>query len=101
MVKKNKPIELSFECDETPFSTFIALFERRLKSAAVRSDRAKFRGLKLGNLPKELVRIENDNRPAKAGVLRIVLYPSDALLRFAAAFWARDLNLTAVKKTRA
>ena len=56
------------------------------------------RPFSLPDLPSELARLEYDPLPARAGKCCIGLYPSDALLRFASALWARNLDLVIIKK---
>jgi hypothetical protein len=76
----NPSIEL--QCDASPLTAFIELLQCALES--------RKRPLGRGDLPAELARLEAGDDATRAGQLRVRLYPSDALLRFAAACWAGD-----------
>lgn len=65
------------DVDAAPWLMFVELFRRALK------ERDPSGGGH--DLPTELFRVESGDRPAQAGAVAMTLYPSDALLRCAAA----------------
>ena len=79
---------IRINCDTRPLLAYVELLEK------------SFGGLlKTLDLPPELVRVESDTSTAATGELMVRLYPSDALLSFAAALGARDANCRAVEKS--
>lgn len=83
------PCTVVIHTDASPFILFSRFLNRLLK---VRNST-----IDLSHLPDELARIETDNGTARAGELRITMYPSDSLLRFAAAACARNGNRSSVE----
>ncbi|MFD2112044.1 hypothetical protein [Thiorhodococcus fuscus] len=79
---------LKLDLDARPFELFAELLQGALQ--------AREGAVDLPDLPTELVRVESDHGAAAAGELRVTLYPSDALLRFAAAGRAADADLGGV-----
>jgi hypothetical protein len=75
--------------DANSFLAFTDRLERSLQSRQGPLD--------LGELPAEIIRLETNFLPAGAGELVVTLYPSDGLLRFAAAVWARESHLLGVQ----
>jgi hypothetical protein len=75
--------------DATPVLTFMSLFQSAIKR------RKLF--LKPGEFPFEACRVETDKGPASAGEFHMTLYPSDTLLRFAAAKLTRKRHFMAAK----
>lgn len=73
---------LALRADTAPIDGFIRLLELAKLPEAT---------FQIGNLPSELVRIENDLGAADTCELTVRLYPSDALLRHVAAVLARDV----------
>lgn len=69
-------------CDARPLESFIKTLQCFL-------ERSKG-GINFGDLPLELIRVEQDDSAASACELRVTLYPSDAFLRFSGAISARD-----------
>lgn len=86
--RKKQVVEI--RCDATPLNLFLKLFKGALDgiSGHVRARK----------LPVQCARAETD--PAGAGELTVRLYPSDALLRFAATLLAGELDLGTVYKRR-
>ena len=78
-------------CDAGPFCSFANLLQRALKLFHLPFDRT--------DLPEELIRFENDFDATDAGHLIMRLYPSDALLDFTAAFFARNINLRVIEES--
>lgn len=75
-------LRMDLDVDSSPVLMFVELFRRALK------ERDPSGGAH--DLPTELCRVESGDRPAQAGALALTLYPSDVLLRYAAALLAGD-----------
>jgi hypothetical protein len=71
---------IQVKCDAAPLMLFIKLLDRSLQAGKGRFD---FRDFSF-----ELVRVEANDGAAGTGELTVVLYPSDAFLRFAVTLCA-------------
>lgn len=85
----NKTARLVLTVDRRPISDFLKLIEVLSEFTQLSFD--------LSDLPFELVRFERDDRAASAGELRVVLYPSNALLGFVAAFFTGNTDLDVIE----
>jgi len=79
-----KKVSMDIDCDAEPLLAFVHLFNLGLQR--IQSP------VKIGDLPSEVCRVEQDHCPADAGEIFVRFYPSDAFLRFAAAVFARKLD---------
>jgi len=78
-------------CDAQPFTSFFKVLQRFLQVSP--------NALDFSDFGSELVRIEHDASAANTGELLVRLYPSDALLCFAGAVFARDCNFLIIDET--
>ena len=78
-------VDVAIKCDASPLLLFIEFIKSALQVCN--------RTITLGDLSFELARIETDNNTAGAGEITIVLYPSDAFLRFAVTLCAGNFDL--------
>ena len=70
--------EVVIQLDSSPLKSFLEILQTALE--------VRNRPLGQGDLPTELGRVDSSDSTS-AGELRVSLYPSDALLRFASALW--------------
>jgi hypothetical protein len=83
--RSKKPATVVYlNMDARPFVAFMNLFGSFLKTLPRPAHAPK--------LPRESIRTESDPLPACANHVMVRFYPSDALLDFAAALWARNRN---------
>jgi len=80
---------LTLRVNEKPFLLLIEVLQSALEARKLR--------LNVGDLPAEIGRVEVNHSATSAGELTMTVYPSDALLDFAAAVLAGQLDLTIVK----
>lgn len=80
--------KITFEADTSPALLFIKLFGDSLKSLN--------RTIKTGELPRDLVRLDQIFNPTNASKIFVRLYPSDTFLRFAAATLASEYDLSVI-----
>lgn len=83
--------KVTLECDANPMLLFIYLFKTVAEVLK--------RSINFGDFPLELYRVENDSCVTNAGEVRVVIYPSDAFLRFATTVFTRDFNFSTIKDT--
>lgn len=81
---------VTIDADTKPILLVLELLNRSLQTRVSPFD--------VGDLDFELVRIEQVTNPANANEILVTFYPSDALLNFAAAALARDLDLEFIKQ---
>jgi hypothetical protein len=84
-----KTLKLELTADTGPAEMILDLLIRHADLAGRKIDPVQ--------VPEELFRIEHDPCPAGADELRVVLYPSDGLLRFAAAVFAGKADFSGVQ----
>ena len=77
-------------CDAQPFISFAETLESFLQR--------RERLFDFSDLRFELTRVECDLGTAGTGKVLVRLYPSDALLGFAGAIFARDFNFSTIEK---
>ena len=76
----NDALPINIDIDAAPVMLFLALFKRALDGRALPQD---------DPLPAGCIRCETNDRPAAPGAIALTAYPSDALLRYAAAMLER------------
>lgn len=75
-------ITIRLVCNDKPLRKTLSQLERLGKAGKLILNGLEF--------PDEIARVETCNRSTRTDELTVILHPSDALLRFAAAVSARD-----------
>lgn len=86
----NQNLKLKISCDVRPLKMVLDLFIFNPDLPILQSEFRK--------IPDEITRIETDFCAADTGELRVVFYPSDALLRFTAAIFTRQGDFSIFKR---